>query len=444
MKYLKLDSEIYIKRYDMTNYLLCHKKKDEQHLINTVSFEIITRLDGTRTTETLIDELMELYQEKREVVKENVEEFFSVFQNAYNFKITQLDYKHKSPIEIKGTASHYPKAASLEITECCNLKCLHCYGSFGGNCHNTMELADVKKVLTDLASAGVTTLELTGGDISVHPKLKEIVEYALQLPFSQIDLLSNGVILKKEILDLAIANKNRINVQIDLHSLDDDYLYWFTQVKDTVDIIKKKIEYLSSAGVSMRVATVFTKKNLKEVQNIANWVAQRNIRWGVGVVEKLGRANESDSNLFLDTEDVIYFQKELEIANQKYPGMISIIDYRPNDNNCGAMTTHVVINSYGKIKLCTMDDGSYFKNPMGNCLNESVVNNYDKNMGLVKALTFYQLPTEENEECKGCTEQYACGHCILRHFINLKERNFECDWYKNHMPRIMKEAFFAD
>lgn len=441
---MSLDRELYIEKYSLTNYLLCCDGKKEKRLINSVSFEILKRIDGTREATDLIEDLANLYREKKDVVEENLKDFFNIFINVYGYKIHQSECKQKKPVRVIGKASYYPKAASVEITECCNLNCLHCYGSFGDHKNHTMSLADVKKILKDLSDVGVRTLELTGGDISTHPNLKEIILYALKLDFEQIDLLSNGVILKEDILDIAVQNSQKIVVQIDLHSLDDDYLFWFTQRKDTLTTIKNKIEYLSNHGVRMRVATIFTKKNLHELCNIAEWVSKRNVSWGVGVVERLGRALNSDSDLYLNAKDWEIFQSELEVQNKKYPGMISIIDYQPNENNCGAMTTHVVINPYGQIKLCTMDDGSYFKNSLGNCLDNNIRSYYDKNIDFIRALTFYQLPDVQEAECEKCSEFYACGHCMLRHFINIKERSYRCKWYKEHMPNVMKKFFFEN
>ena len=102
-----------------------------------------------------------------------------------------------------------PTVASIEITSACNLKCRHCYGEFGNKSYH-MSLDKIMKLLDDLEEAGVKMIELTGGDISVHPNIQAIVEYALSKKFVQVALLTNGILLTDEMLTLLIRNKQRV------------------------------------------------------------------------------------------------------------------------------------------------------------------------------------------------------------------------------------------
>lgn len=442
MKYIAIDKEVYIEKYVVNRYFLCISNTSDKYLINDTAYEIIKRIDGTRKYNELFKELADLYNDTEENVAINVNEFISQLESCYDLYIEEYDMQRPKEIKVIGEVSYFPQAASIEITERCNLKCLHCYGSFGESCANSMSLDNIKKVMVDLDSIGIKTIELTGGDISMHPELKEIIEYALSLSFIRINLLTNGIILKEEVIDLIVKNKDRIEIQIDLHSLNDDYLLWFTKCKNSLEIIKGRIEYFLSKNVKMRIATIFTSRNINEFLDIAEWLGKRNLKWGIGLVEKLGRAIESDKSLYLDYQQIVYFQNMIERANSIYPGMISFIDYHPNDCNCGAMTSHVVIDTYGRIKLCTMDNGTYFNNKMGNCISKNIEENYKDNLEFIKALTTYQLPNEESKECYDCKEYYACAHCLLRNFINMKDKKYNCRWYKKNVPEIVKKFFF--
>lgn len=442
--YIQLNKGVHVERYTINRFFLCISNTEEKYIINDSSYEIIIRLDGNRTYEEVVQELAELYKDNIDNIKLLVNEFLDELKSNYGLELVCSEKKSEERIKIVGEVCCYPKAASLEITECCNLNCLHCYGSFGDKCTNVMSLENVKRILGDLDEIGVTNIELTGGDVSTYGKLWEVINYALSLSFGKIYVLTNGIVLKEDVIDLIVSNRERVEVQIDLHSLDDEYLAWFTGCKDTIEIIKNRISYFTEKGVNMRVATIFTSKNINEFKNIAVWVSSKKVHWGIGLVEKLGRANTSDEALYLDYNQLIQFQQLVSEAIEMYPGMISVIDYQPNDCNCGAMTTHVVIDSYGKIKLCTMDNGLYFDNKMGNCLEKTIKEIFDDNIRFVEKLTKYYLPDGSCQECSECQELYACGRCMLRHFINLKERNFECEWYKNNVPEEIKRFFFED
>ena len=441
-KCLKWNMELYFEKYTYEKYILVLKEKNKRAIINDVAFEIIKKFNGVKNYDAGIDKLAKMYNDNKKHVKENVDEFLKCFKLEYGIELIEVNANEVLPIEIVGEISYYPKAASIEITERCNLKCLHCYGSYGECLAGEMKLSDVKKILKDLDDIGVTTIELTGGDISTYNYLLEVLQYAISLKFQKINVLSNGLILKEEIMTYIISHKDRISGQIDLHSLSDNYLYWFTGVKNTATKLQNVIEYLLNNGVELRLATIFTKKNLKEFLNIGEWVFNHKAKWGIGLVENLGRAVSGDDSLYLSEQEIIQFQDMLNTANEMYPNMISFIDYVPNDNNCGAITTHVVIDVKGSIKLCTMDNGTYFKNEMGNCLKRPIREIFDDNVKFVYALTKYELPNTCNEECMKCSKFYGCSRCMLRNFINMKENDLKCKWYIYNVPDEVKKKFF--
>lgn len=443
MKYIKLNKDFYLEPYTPSRYFLVLKNGGIKWLINDSSYEILIRLSGNYSYDEIINDLAKYYSDSYENVKRIIDEFLVELNNLYNIKPVFLNNKTNDKISVIGNVCYYPKSASVEITEQCNIRCLHCYGCFGEINKHEMKLEDIKKILFDLNSIGVKTIELTGGDISTYKNLKDVIIYALNLDFYKIDLLTNGIALKKEIMDLIIANRDRIEVQIDLHSLKDDYLYWFTNVKNSLNKIKSHIQYLADNKVRMRIATIITEKNLHEMDDIAEWIAKRNIKWGIGLVEKIGRANINKENLYLNKTEFEYFVRKVEEINLKYPNMVSIIDYQPNDNNCGAMTTHVVIKTNGDIKLCTMDDSSCLNIKMGNCINDNVKNIYDNNMDIIKWLVNYKLPDDSCDECNSCEEKNGCRHCLLRHFINVKEKDFKCKWFINNSNKKYANYLFG-
>jgi len=65
--------------------------------------------------------------------------------------------------------------------------------------------------------------------------------YAFTLDFSQITLVTNGIALSDKVMDIIIKNKSKTFVQIDMHSLDDNYLTWFFKVPNTLHKIKNNI-----------------------------------------------------------------------------------------------------------------------------------------------------------------------------------------------------------
>ena len=68
----------------------------------------------------------------------------------------------------------------LEITGQCQLTCGHCYASSGPDgSTGAMSTADWERVITDAAAAGVTRVQIIGGEPTMHPDLAGLILHAL-------------------------------------------------------------------------------------------------------------------------------------------------------------------------------------------------------------------------------------------------------------------------
>ncbi|WP_327047331.1 radical SAM protein [Microbispora sp. NBC_01189] len=68
----------------------------------------------------------------------------------------------------------------LEITGRCQLTCSHCYAeSRPTSGHGAMTLADWKSLLTSAPAAGITTVQLIGGEPTQHPNFGQLLTHAL-------------------------------------------------------------------------------------------------------------------------------------------------------------------------------------------------------------------------------------------------------------------------
>lgn len=246
--YLYFEESLEIRMYLNKHYILFinSRRRDEEsnilledkYKINDVAKEIIELIDGSYTYRQIIEKLSSKYNEDATLIQSKVDSFLYLIQESYKLRILSNSISITNKITIRNETNVYPTVASIELTYRCNIKCLHCYGGFGGKEKSTMEFARVRQLLIDLKNMGVPIVEFTGGDITMHPQLNDIIEEALNLDFIQISLLTNGLALSKQTCDLIIDNRSKITIQIDVHSLDDSYLHWFTKVPNTLDRIK--------------------------------------------------------------------------------------------------------------------------------------------------------------------------------------------------------------
>ncbi|ASZ16942.1 radical SAM/SPASM domain-containing protein [Bacillus cereus] len=447
-KYLYWSEELEIRKFPDNTMVLVKKTKSDGNMpkkeniqtltINETAAEIIQLIDGTKSYNDIVSHLMTKYNEKHESIQEKVGMFLHNMVNSYNLNISSQNSNKKMPVHILNQSTIYPSVASIELTNKCNVRCLHCYGDFGNIKHSVMSLEQAKNLLNDFKGLGVRIVELTGGEMTVHPNIKEILLHAIDLKFDQISLLTNGIALTSKLKDIIIKNKSRIFMQIDIHSLDDDYLTWFFKVPNTLEVIKRNIVDLAENGVQMRTATIITRKNVHEIEKIADWVHSLDIKhFGVSPVVELGRA--ADRDLFLTKEDAIILEEKLERIHDKYENFLSIIEGdRSQHKNCGAIASHCVVSSNGDIKICTMDSLD-FNSSIGNVLEKNVKDIYDENADYINSFFNMHSPKIDSVECADCINKHFCSACILRGLVKAKELGNRCNWYSKIVPTLVKE-----
>ena len=421
------------------------KEDVQQYRINETAAEIIKLVNGKNTYDDIVVLLCAKYGEDSVSIKKKLDGFIDTISKQFGLKIiTQHEPKERNVAEMNKKVVS-PMVASIEITNKCNIRCVHCYGNFGEIPCEVMDKENIKKILSDLRKIGVRIIEITGGEATTHPYIEEIMDYALALNFDQVSLLTNGVKISDRLMEILEKNKDKVYVQVDLHSLREDYYSWFTKTPNILEKVKRNIITLAEKRILLRVATILTPKNIDEIDEIADWVHNLGVaRYAVSPVVSLGRANDQDRNsqLYLDANDAIKAEKQLQKIVSKYDNFLNIItsDF-DKQINCGCITSHVVINSKGYIKICTMDDMSYCNGCIGNVLEENIEHIFERNAELLNVIYTTKAPKMNSDECRECENAGYCNGCLLRGIIKAKEKKEQCLWYKNIVPQIIKEAF---
>ncbi|RKN70784.1 radical SAM/SPASM domain-containing protein [Streptomyces klenkii] len=72
------------------------------------------------------------------------------------------------------------ESVECELTEVCNLRCGHCCTLSGPTMsHGSMTLADWQRVVDDIGTLGIPTVQFIGGEPTRSPHLPNLIEYAL-------------------------------------------------------------------------------------------------------------------------------------------------------------------------------------------------------------------------------------------------------------------------
>lgn len=250
-------------------------------------------------------------------------------------------------------------------------------------------------------------------------------------------------------MDAVVRHKEKMFVQIDLHSLNEEYFDWFTGSKNSLNKVKSNIDMLVGKGVQVRVCSIITPKNYHEILDIAEWAYEHGATlYAPSPVIELGRATNEEVNkdlIFTNPEELQEYINQYDIISRKHPNFIrgKASPDRLNRKNCGALTSQCSIKANGDIKLCTMDTGEYFNLKMGNIFKQSLKEIFDANRDFLMEFIQLELPKKVSKECRDCIYALFCDSCLLRGFLRAHDMKEKCNWYQNSVHPLIKERFIV-
>lgn len=202
----------------------------------------------------------------------------------------------------------HPKLTFLffELTDCCNLRCIHC-GSRCDNQNSTfLSYNAIEKVLTEVSSKLKTDeimICLTGGEPLLHKDVFKIIQKSKSLGF-KVGMTSNGTLISKDIANhLKESGLDTIAISID--GLKDTHDI-FRQINGSYGLAIKGINNLKECGIEPEITTVVHKSNLTELESLYDLFSDMSIySWKIINVEPIGRAKEN--TVLLNKNELKYF-----------------------------------------------------------------------------------------------------------------------------------------
>ena len=91
----------------------------------------------------------------------------------------------------------------IELTEKCNLECLHCYAGSSPAGESYLDIEYLTLALEEAKELGADSVQFTGGEPMIrHKELEKLIWYALDLGFENVMIYSNLTFLPENILEL--------------------------------------------------------------------------------------------------------------------------------------------------------------------------------------------------------------------------------------------------
>ncbi len=192
--------------------------------------------------------------------------------------------------------SRIPYVVFYEVTQACDLACLHCRASAQA-CHDPAELSTIgaMRLLDQLAIfSRKPNVVLTGGDPMKRPDLAPLVEHGVSLGLEMALTPSATDLVRCERLCLlAAAGLSRLAV-----SLDGPDAYAHDRFRRARGSFERTLGILRDArqtGLSLQVNTTVTRFNWRRIDEFAEVLAgQQILHWSVFFLVPVGRARADD------------------------------------------------------------------------------------------------------------------------------------------------------
>lgn len=298
-----------------------------------------------------------------------------------------------------------PLIGSLDLTNRCNLRCIHCYlgGKRNDKGKEEMDTPKVLSVIDEITDAGCLYLVITGGEPLLRSDFPEIYSHA-KYKGLLITVFTNGTLITDSIVDL-FQDLPPQAIEISLYGATSSTYEKITQTPGSYEKCLDGIWKLLGRNINLSLKTILMSVNNHEFFDIRKIAGDLGLkfRFDAGIFP---RFNGDRSPLELRVPPHEAVEKELKDTTRakdwkKYFDKTKGAVWSESLYHCGAGVISFHIDSYGCLKPCLMSNNfSYnlFKGSFWYGWNEVI----SRIMDMKTDGVFY---------CNTCEKRYLCNFC---------------------------------
>lgn len=343
--------------------------------------------------------------------------------------LTVTSEKKRVEIQVAGDGmSLFPKNVSLELTDRCNLECTYCYAACGPTRGTFMGLDDALALLGRFRANGAYIVQFTGGEPLLHPEFRAIYEYAAST-YGIVALLTNGVLVDQDLLDLIAKFRHKTIVQISIDGATEQTNALVRQRNNTFARSLDAIAGLVARGVKTAVGYVTTDENAHEICAAAKLANGLGVdHFTVAFADQLGRAaaftGTDGKSLYRHMVD--NYASEIFAVARAFPEMVrngskcdEITAKHIDRRNCGAGWRAVVVAPDGAMRPCPywgrseMILGNGITDDLRSVFNAGAVSRF------CRSFSFSSL---DEPDCDSCEFQGFCSSCLVHMTVANRHR----------------------
>jgi len=317
-----------------------------------------------------------------------------------------------------------PNLCQFELTFGCGLRCKHCYTDCynkAGYIRRELNTKEVKLILDKIYDRGILWLCLTGGDPLIRPDFLELYAYAKNKGFI-ITVFTNAYSISRRTLDY-LKNNSPFVIEVALNAVNEDLCEKITQVKGSFVKIMQGINLILKAGLSLKIKTLVTKDNLKELPRIKKFVESLGLKFRPSVLlHNRINGDSTPSNLRISPQEVLSLngKRKLSLSDCDLS-----LDSELRAQSCELFRCAVTggdgihIDPCGNIVPCNC-----IREPKVNLLKEDLAEARKKVLDWVRTRYF-----SGNIKCQRCPIRSRCYNCPGKALLETGSLEGIVNWY---------------
>lgn len=297
-----------------------------------------------------------------------------------------------------------PMSIHFELTQKCNLRCIHCL--FNHKSNNELSTSEIFNILIQLEEMGVLYLALSGGEIFTRRDIIQILNF-LKMHRFMLTFYTNGTLLNPYLIE-KIAMVRPKNVDISVYGATDDVHDAITGIRGSFHKTIRNIKELLSSNVPVIFKGFLLKDNFHQRWEMIELANQLGALYAFDF-NLIPRTTGDTSNLSvgITTEQLKTIYQEVGMK-----GLILRNNVKIKERDSQLPQGGSVICNAGRINGCISANGDVFPCPilrlkMGNVREKSFAEIWDtESIDAIRNMTLGDL-----KECSNCPTLKYCNRC---------------------------------
>ena len=323
---------------------------------------------------------------------------------------------HKPPFVLK--------EFKIEVTDQCNLACVHCSSNAGVHRSKFLEIGIVIRILKEAYELGARKISFSGGEPFLWLDLIEAINVGFKLGYD-VSVYTTGNVPDFNRSICEIHNAGLARLIFSVYSSSDSIHESITRIRGSFANTIKSITYSVAANIETELHFVALKSNYKELENVVKMASRLGVsRTSVLRFVPQGRGALMGDELLNKIENLDLRKTVVDLRDRGYnirtgsPFNFLMLNKQPK---CSSAIDRCVIDSSLNVFPCDAFKNISSSDVVGTSANSNLYNasfpNVWDNSPYLNAIRQY-LTTPFAIQCEQCSNLELClSGCLAQKFL---------------------------